>query len=440
MEDIPEVIPYARHSLHDDDMRAVMEVLREDSASQRLTQGFRTSRLEVLIREYTTAEHAVACSSGTAGLHASLFALGVSTNDIVITSGISFCSTANVVRHCGGVPLFADIDEDALGLCPRSVREALEWAKENGKRVKAVIVVSMGGVAHASAELRDLCKAYGCRIVEDAAHTLGGRYADGRAVGCGEYADITVFSLHAIKPITSGEGGVATTNDEELARRMRLFCNHGIERDVRRFKDDVALSAREMAAQKMTYGYQHYQMQVLGLNYRMSELHAALGCSQMRRIDSKRDRRKELAERYDRLLDDILIDDVNPLSSIIKPLQRNYRERSAHHLYVTTIDWHRLAINRKRFMQTLANTGKDGYGICTQVHYIPIYEHPYYREAAKFTERALFEAVKLPRSAEYAKRALSLPLFTDMPLSAVERVVDALKELVDNCLKRDFKL
>lgn len=435
-------LPYARHGVDSSDREAVLSLFTEDEQgtrdeqrnrdehenSPRLAQGTKATDFEQRVLDFTGARYAIACANGTAALHASMVAIGLcdagnelgnaldareDKDSVVITQAISFCATANVIRHCGARPIFADIDEDSVGLCPHSTREALLWARKTNKRVKAIMPVHMGGVAHASEELRALSREFQCYLVEDAAHALGGRYDNSSVVGNGSYADISVFSSHAVKPITSGEGGIAVTNDTTLAKSIRQFCNHGIEREEQNFQ--TLAKHRDRAAE----GPQHYEMQKLGLNYRLSELQAALGASQMLRLESKRERRREIAEHYDQLFIE------HNLLDIIQPLQQDARRRSAHHLYLVAIDWHKLGMKRRKFMQEL-----DKLGIGTQVHYIPIFAHPYYQKQDRLGKDRCYIPLELERTRRYAERTLSLPLFAEMGKEDAQYVVESINSII----------
>ena len=403
-------LPYARPSITQVERDAIVDVLSE--SNPRLTQGERLVEFERSVAQAVRATHAVACANATAALHLALLAAGVSCGDRVITQSISFCATANAVRHCNAVPVFADIDAETLGLSPRSAREAATQLLEEKKSVKAIVPVLMGGGAdaHNAAELTRLKREINCLLIEDAAHALGGCYdqeqqpQEQQPIGCGSYADISVFSFHPIKPITSAEGGVAVTNDARLAERMRNLRSHGIERDRDNFRTPLPSD---------TEGSEHYEMIELGFNYRLSELHAALGITQMKRLQPLREQRRALAEHYDTLFDN------SSLTDCLRPLQRGLRGHSAHHLYIVALDWKAFGMPRRSCMLALRRQG-----IQTQVHYIPIHHHPYYRQHG-----VCEKPVDLANSERYAEQALSLPLFADMHKSDAERVVAALEGL-----------
>ncbi len=386
-------LPYARASITQAERDAVLKVLSEPNPT--LTQGERLVEFERSVAQSVGAAHAVACANATAALHLALVAADVKKDDHVITQSVSFCATANAVRHCNAVPVFADIDEGTLGLSPCSAREAAEWVRNAEQPVKAIVPVLMGGGADAcnAAALFRLKRKLNCLLIEDAAHALGGYYEpeQQQPIGCGRYADVSVFSFHPIKPITSAEGGVAVTNSERLAERMRCLRNHGREKR----------------------GYEHDEMIELGFNYRLSELHAALGVAQMKRLQPLREKRRALAEHYDALFD------RSPLIDCLRPLQRGLRRHSAHHLYIVALDWQAFGMSRRSCMLALQRRG-----IQTQVHYIPIHHHPYYRR------RGVCEKpVSLANSERYAEQTLSLPLFAAMRKSDVERVVATLEGL-----------
>jgi dTDP-4-amino-4,6-dideoxygalactose transaminase len=311
-----------------------------------------------------------------------------------LTSPLTFVASVNAMAYCDAATRLADIDPDGLGLAPDAVREALA-----GDDVEIVMPVHFGGLAHAAAELRALADA--SIVIEDACHALGGTYPNGRPIGNGAYADMAVFSFHPVKPITTAEGGAVVTNDRELNRVLRLLRNHGLEKSPDRL----------VTSERATDPW-YCEQQVLGFNYWMSDLQAALGLSQLDKLDSFRARRLEIALHYDAAFVGL----PHVALTQAQPMQRTC---SAHHLYVLRIDFHALNTTRKRFMARLAE-----HSVGSQVHYIPVHHHPYHRH------RASFGADGLPMVEHYYRECLSLPLHAGLTDDEVDRVVQAVAAVV----------
>ena len=287
--------------------------------------------------ERVGARHAVAVSSGTAGLHIACLAAGVGPGDRGLTAAITFAASANCLLYAGADAGFVDIDRDALGMTPAMLEKTLASAPQT----KAVIPVHLSGLAHASAEIRTLAK--GRIVIEDAAHSVGGSYACGKPVGCGAYADMSVFSFHPVKTITTGEGGAVVTNDGELARRLRALRSHGIERDAARF---VGADAREDGRVKPWL----YEQQMLGFNYRMTDIQAALGLSQLGKLDRFLERRRAIARRYDEAFGKL------PHVRLPQSAPRD-RARSGHHLYIALFDFAAMRTTRTVVHDQAARAG-----------------------------------------------------------------------------------
>ena len=384
-------LSYGRQLVDDEDIAAVAEILRGDM----LTTGPAVDRFERAIADHVGARHAVAVNSATSGLHIACLAARLGAGSEVVTSPITFVASANCVLLSGGSVHLEDIDPLSLSLSPAAQPRRLQA----NPAIKAVIPVHFGGLAADSAEIRRLC---GSRLViEDAAHSFGGCYADGRPVGSGAYADMSVFSFHPVKPITTGEGGVVVTNDNELARLLRLFRSHGIERQADRL---VALADEDGAETPPPW---YYEQQELGLNYRLTDLQAALGLSQLKKLDRFLARRREIAAHYDRAWKGI------PHLSIPHSTPAE-RARSGLHLYVLRFDYAALDTTRRQVMETLR---KDGIG--TQVHYIPVYRQPYHRDGI---DKSAF-----PHSEAYYRECLTVPLHAGLTDDEVERVVRAVR-------------
>jgi perosamine synthetase len=391
----PSVLGYGRQSIDQSDIDAVVSVLRSDF----LTQGPAVERFESALAERVGARHAVAVSSGTAGLHIACLAGGIGPGDRGLTAAITFVASANCLIYAGAEASFVDIDADTLGLAPA----ALEKALASLPQTKAVIPVCLAGLAHASAEIRTVAK--GRIVIEDAAHSVGGSYACGKPVGCGAYADMAVFSFHPVKAITTGEGGAVVTNDGELARRLRALRSHGIEREAPRF---VGNETRENGRVKPWL----YEQQMLGFNYRMTDIQAALGLSQLGKLDRFLERRRGIARRYDEALGKL------PHVRLPQSAPRD-RARSGHHLYVALFDFAAMQTTRTAFMARLREQG-----IGSQVHYIPVYRQPYY------ANRYGYNTAAFPAAESYYNGCLSLPLFPGLTDEDVEHVIASITKAV----------
>lgn len=379
-------IPYSRQSISEDDIAAVSAVLRSDF----LTQGGELPRFEAAFAEAHQVAHAVAVSNATAALHLACLALGVGPGTRVWTSPISFVASANCARYCGAEVDFVDIDAHTRNLSVASLRDKLQRAEREGALPRVLIPVDFAGLPADLAEIRGLADRYGFAIIEDASHATGATYRGG-PVGSG-WADATVFSFHAVKIITTGEGGLIATQSAALANRLRALRSHGITRDPN-------------ALQTPPEGEWVYEQQSLGYNLRMTELQAALGLSQLARLPALRAQRERLARRYDQLLADL------PLACPARLADRC----SAWHLYVVDLPsgapWPGRA-------QVFAQMRAAGIGV--NVHYIPIHTQPYYRALG-------FEPGDYPVAERYYAHALTLPLYPDLADDDQDRVVAALR-------------
>jgi len=375
------MIPYGRQTISDADIEAVVEVLRSDY----LTQGPAVPRFERAVAQYCRVSHAVAVNSATSALHIACLALGVGPGDCVWTSPNTFVASANCARYCGASVDFVDIDPDTYNLSAKILREKLELAYQQGRLPKVVIPVHFAGQPCEMQEIHRLSKQYGFSIIEDASHAIGARYQDTVTGDC-TYSDITVFSFHPVKIITTGEGGMATTQTSELCRKMQLLRSHGITREQNELVDQ-------------SQGDWYYEQQSLGFNYRMTDIQAALGYSQLSHLDEWIERRHEIADVYDREL----------VNLPIKLPTRNSLSRSALHLYPIQVQ------NRKRVFDTLRSKG-----IAVNVHYIPVHSQPDY------------SALRQPSTSQvnaesYYANTISLPMFAGLTVFQVETVVSTLK-------------
>jgi UDP-4-amino-4,6-dideoxy-N-acetyl-beta-L-altrosamine transaminase len=384
------MIPYGRQDVSDADIQAVVDVLRSDY----LTQGPVVPAFERAVAAYCGAPHAVATNSGTSALHLACLALGVGPGDRVWTSAITFVASANCARYCGADVDFVDIDPRTYNLGVEPLARKLAQAEQAGRLPKVVIPVHLCGQPCDMAAIRKLGAKYGFSIIEDASHAIGGRYR-GEPVGNGRYSEVTVFSFHPVKTITTGEGGMALTGDARLAERMRRLRSHGIARDPA----DLTRAGD---------GPWYYEQTDLGFNYRMTDLQAALGLSQMGRLAEFLARRESIARRYDALLAGL------PVATPWQQPDGN----SGRHLYVVRLTPKKMARSHREVFEAMR-----GAGIGVNLHYIPVYRQPYYA-------RTGFSPSEFPEAERYYAEAMSLPMYPALTEEQQDRVVNALK---DNC-------
>ena len=377
-------IPYARQSISDQDIAAVSEVLRSDF----LTQGPAIPNFETALASYCGAKHAVAVNSATSALHIACLALGVGPGDIVWTNPISFVASANCALYCGAKVDFVDIDPDTFNISVAALTVKLEKAKKSGSLPRVVIPVHLAGQSSDMAAIHALAQHYGFKIIEDASHAVGGTY-NGSPVGSCLYSDITVLSFHPVKIITSGEGGMALTNNASLSAAMERLRSHGITRDKKLF-------------QHASDGPWYYEQIDLGLNYRLTDIAAALGLSQFQRLDSFVARRNEIARDYDSLFSGSIFTTPTIQDDVI----------SAFHLYVIRMAF--TGDQKQRFFE-LAH--KNGVGL--NVHYIPIYRQPYYSQMG-------FDSADFPVAEKYYSEAVSIPMYADLTFEQQQHVASVL--------------
>ena len=381
-------IPYGRQDVTQADIDAVVEVLRSDF----LTQGPRIPAFEAGIASHVGAAHAVAANSATSALHIACLALGVGPGDVVWTVPTTFVASANCALYCGASVDFVDIDPRTWNMSVAALEAKLTAAEAAGTLPKVVIPVHLCGQPCELEPIGALAERYGFYVVEDASHAVGARYQD-RPVGDCRFSDVAVFSFHPVKIITTGEGGLATTNDPELARRMELFRSHGMTRDPERMIGE-------------SHGPWYYQQVELGYNYRLTDLHAALGLSQLTRLDEILARRHELAAAYDEALADL-------------PLRLPWTHPdawSALHLYPVRLRLDELDRTQRQVFEAMRAAE-----IGVNLHYIPVHTQPYYRALG-------FREGQFPEAEAYYAEALSLPMFPTLTDAQQRRVVAALRE------------
>lgn len=380
-------IPYGRQSISDQDIKAVASVLKSDW----LTQGPLVDQFEEAIANYCGAKQAVAVSNGTAALHIACLALGVGEGDFVWTSPNTFVASANCALYCGAQVDFVDICPDTYNLSVDKLAEKLEQAEKLGKLPKVVIPVHFSGQSCDMQGIKALADRYGFKIIEDASHAIGGTYQGGKIGSC-QYSDITVFSFHPVKVVTSGEGGMCLTNDEELARKLKLFRTHGIT------KDPAQMTTQDEGAW-------YYEQIALGLNYRITDMQCALGLSQLNLLDEFVEKRNALARRYNEALADL------PLKLPLVT-ENNY---SAFHLYMIQVLPEASLSRRELFDHLRANN------IGVNVHYIPVHTQPYYQKLG-------FKQGDFPCSEAYYSQAITLPLFPGLTNEGFDRITSVLHE------------
>lgn len=384
------MIPYGRQDITNEDIDAVVSVLKSDF----LTQGPAIPRFEGEITRYTGAKHAIAVSNGTAALHIACLALGLGEGDWLWTSPISFVASANCALYCGAKVDFVDIDSATYNMCPKALEEKLLRAEKENRLPKIVVPVHLTGQPCDMKAIKTLADRFGFSIIEDACHAIGAKYS-GNPVGACEYSDITVFSFHPVKIVTTAEGGALTTNNDALAEKIRRFSCHGITRDQN------ALHVKDQGAW-------YYEQLELGFNYRLTDIQAALGVSQIQRLESYVAARHEIAAQYNRLLADL------PLTLP----EQSPQSFSAYHLYVIRLKLGALSVSRADVFAALreANIGVN-------VHYIPIYQQPYFQSLE-------MEFQQCPNAEAYYREAISIPMYPGISEEDIRFVSAKLKELL----------
>ena len=373
------MIPYGKQTIDQDDIQAVVDVLKSDF----LTTGPKIAEFEQTVADYVGAKYAVAISNGTSALHAACFAAGIGPGDEVITTPLTFAASANCVLYCGGTPVFADVDPKTYNIDPEDIRRKIT------DRTKAIIAVHLAGQPCDMDAIHSIAREHGLIVIEDGAHALGSVYK-GKKVG--SMSDMTTFSFHPVKPITTGEGGMIVTDKENFYKKMVLFRSHGITRD------DSMMTRND--------GPWFYQQFDLGYNYRITDIQCALGCSQMKKLDRFLARRKEIVARYNEAFADC--------DNIITPYQLSDTE-SGWHLYIVQVK----NCDRRQVFEAMREKG-----IGVNVHYIPVYMHPYYQEHG-------YENVHCANAEEIYSHIISLPLYPGLTSEQQDYVIDTLKSLCE---------
>lgn len=373
------LIPYGRQTIEDDDIQAVVDVLKSDY----LTTGPKIAEFEQIVADYVGAKYAVAISNGTSALHAACFAAGIGPGDEVITTPLTFAASANCVLYCGGTPVFADVDARTYNIDPEDIKRKIT------DKTRAIIAVHLAGQPCDMDEIHSIAREHNLVVIEDGAHALGSVYK-GKKIG--SLSDMTTFSFHPVKPITTGEGGMIVTDNESLYKKLLLFRSHGITRD------DSLMNRND--------GPWFYQQLDLGYNYRITDIQCALGCSQMKKLDRFLKRRKEIVARYNEAF--------AGCNNIVTPYQLPETE-SGWHLYIVQIKKH----DRKKVFETLRDSG-----IGVNVHYIPVYMHPYYQEHG-------YEDVHCRNAEEVYSHIISLPLYPGLSIEQQEYVIRTLKDICE---------
>jgi perosamine synthetase len=375
-------LPYGRQSVDEADIQSVVDVLRSDW----LTTGPKVGEFEEAFAERVGAAYAVSVSSGTAALHAAAFAAGLKPGDEAITTPLTFAATANCVLYQGATPVFADVSGGTLNLDPELV------AKETSSKTRAILPVDYAGYPADLTSIMEIGRRHGLIVIEDACHALGAEYGGKRVGGI---ADMTVFSFHPVKHITTGEGGMVTTNDPKLAETLRRFRNHGISSDAR---------------QRQSAGQWHYEMVLLGYNYRLPDIVCALGIQQLTKLDANLARRREIAAQYTAAFREI--------PGVIPPTVRS-EANPAWHLYPIRLELEKLTADRGQIFRALR---AENIGV--NVHYIPVHLHPYYRE------RFGYKGGEFPVAEDAYERLISLPMFHAMSAQDVNDVIAAVSKVI----------
>ncbi len=404
------MIPYGRQSISENDIETVIRVLRSDY----LTQGPQVPRFEKALSDFIGAKHVYALANGTAGLHVAALALGLGKGDAVFVPAITFAATANAVLYVDATPVFVDIDPDSGLMSMASLKKAYQLALEAGLKPKAIFVVHFAGLpCDSMVEMQAFAKENSLSIVDDACHALGAEYRIAptsplQKVGSAGFSDISVFSFHPVKHITTGEGGALATADEELAQAIAKLRSHGITKDHSLYLNKSLAHTADGSALNPWY----HEMQDLGFNYRLCDIQAALGTSQMESIGNNLRRRREIALAYD--------DGLKGLSWLKTPVGSSENRLHSYHLYPVQIDFEKIGTSRANFMKRLAERE-----VGSQVHYIPVHWHPYYQ-----MNSSRWLAAHTPNAKKFYEQELSIPMYHSLDEVGVYRVIETLRSMV----------
>ena len=389
-------IPYGKHYVDQDDIDAVINILKYNN----LTQGPAVLSFEKAIAKYVGVKYAVAISSWTAGLHLAYLAAGLNKNDKLITTPLTFVATSNAALYCSAKPIFSDIDPLTINL---SIDKLTKTIKENPD-AKIITPVHYAGLACKMNEIKKIADNNNLIVIEDAAHALGAKYEDGTMVGNCKYSLMTGFSFHPVKSIAAGEGGMITTNDEEIYKRLLRLRSHGIN------KGDDTYKNKKLAYTKGLNNPWYYEMQELGYNFRITDIQCALGESQLKKLDKFITRRLEIVKKYDQAFKNF---------KNLTPIQNETRNQSSHHIYPIRINFKKANISRAELMIKLSDEN-----ILTQVHYMPVPMHPYY-QAMKYN------IDNYQNSLDYYNETLSLPLYYTLSEKEQDKVINLLKSILE---------
>ena len=388
------MIPYSRQTVSFFDALYVARQIKFKS----LTQGLKIDNFEEKVAKYVGSRFAVAVSSGTAGLHLAHLALGQAPGSKVITSPISFVASANSIIYAGQEPIFIDINPNTGNISVEKLREAI-----SRHQIKTVVPVHYAGFPCEMEKIFDICQKESIHIIEDAAHALGAQYSTGEKIGSCKYSDLTVFSFHPVKSITTGEGGIITTNNEDLYLKLIKLRTHGIA------KNDQPVQNKILGLTNGRRNAWYYEMEQLGFHYRLTEIQAALGISQMRKIDKFISKRRKLAKRYNKSFKKL---------KNIEILKSNENMIGAFHLYPIKIKFDKIIISKNDLIQGLKKIG-----IMSQVHYIPIPLHPYYKNLG-------YTVAELPNAIDFYHRILSIPIYPGLSILKQRKVIRSLNKLI----------
>lgn len=399
------MIPYGHQWIDKEDIKAVTDVLKSDW----ITQGRKVNEFEYEFAKYVGAKYAVAVNSGTAALHSACFAVGINKGDEVITTPITFVASANCIIYQEGIPVFADIDKDTLNIDPKEIKKKIT------PKTYAIIPVDFTGRPADLEAIQKIAEENNLIVIEDACHALGATY---KGMKIGSISDMTVFSFHPVKHITTGEGGMVTTNNREYYKRLKLFRTHGITKEVNKDVDTVTIILNSIANH---FELWYYEMRELGYNYRLTDFQCALGLSQLKKIDKFVKRRREIAYKYDlefKNISEIIIPETDQMYlDVMEGFVK--QSESSWHLYVIQLNLEKLKVGRRKIFEALRTEG-----IGVNVHYIPIHLQPYYQK------RFDYRKGDFPVAENYYEKAITLPIFPKMTDKDIEDIIRAIKKVI----------